>query len=55
MTKRLQNAFAEASKLPEEEQDKLAQWLLVELASEERWDRAFQLLRTPYRSSPRMH
>jgi hypothetical protein len=41
MTERLKKAFAEASKLPEEEQDALARWLLEELASERRWDEAF--------------
>lgn len=37
MTKLLEKAFAEASRLPEGEQDSLAEWLLHELASEERW------------------
>ena len=37
MTKLLQKAFAEASKLPEPEQEALAEWLLEELASERRW------------------
>lgn len=41
MTKRLEHAFAEAAKLPDAEQDTLAQWVLDELASERRWDRAF--------------
>ena len=41
MTKRLQHAFAEASKLPDDEQDTLAQWVLDELASERRWDSSF--------------
>ena len=38
MTKRLEKAFAEASKLPEGEQEALAQWLLEELASERQWE-----------------
>ena len=38
MTKRLEKAFAEASKLPEVEQDALAKWLLEELAAERRWE-----------------
>ena len=41
MTKRLDQAFAEASKLTEIEQDALARWLLEELASERRWETAF--------------
>ena len=41
MTKRLEQAFAEASKLSKEEQDALARWLLEELASEQRWQKAF--------------
>lgn len=41
MTKRLKEAFAEASKLPNEEQDRVAAWLLEELASERRWQEAF--------------
>ncbi len=46
MTKHLQDAFAEASKLRDEEQDRLAAWLLSELASERLWDRAFAASRT---------
>jgi len=41
MTKLLEEAFAEASKLPEQEQDALAAVILEELVSERRWDRAF--------------
>lgn len=41
MTKLLEQAFAEAKKLPEDEQDALANFLLEELASERRWTRAF--------------
>src|SRR5215472_13622184 len=37
MTKLLQKAFDEASKLPEVEQDALGRVLLEELASERRW------------------
>ena len=40
MTK-LDAAFAEAAKLPPEEQDALAKWILEELASEKRWSEAF--------------
>ena len=41
MTKLLQRAFAEAAKLPESEQDRLATQLLEELADEAKWDAAF--------------
>jgi hypothetical protein len=41
MTKLLERAFSEASKLPQEEQDALAALLLEELASEQRWGQAF--------------
>ncbi len=40
MTK-LELAFAEATKLPPKEQDRLADWLLAELSSERRWDQRF--------------
>ena len=41
MTKLLEKAFAEASKLPDVEQNALAKWLLGELESDRRWDRLF--------------
>jgi len=41
MTKLLEKVFAEVSKLPEIEQNKVAKWLLDELASERRWEKAF--------------
>jgi hypothetical protein len=41
MTRLLEKAFEQASKLPEEDQDALAEMLLNELASEERWTEAF--------------
>ena len=41
MTKLLEEAFAEASKLSVQEQDALATVILEELASERRWDQAF--------------
>ena len=41
MTPLLEKAFAEASQLPDREQDALARWLLDELASERRWEEAF--------------
>jgi hypothetical protein len=40
MTK-LETAFAEAAKLPPAEQEALANWILEELASEQRWSEAF--------------
>jgi len=40
MSDLLQKAFAEAAKLPKEEQDALATLLLDELASEQRWSKA---------------
>ena len=41
MTKLLEQAFAEASKLPEQEQDALAEWLLEEMESERQWTESF--------------
>jgi hypothetical protein len=41
MTKLLQKAFDEASKLPDSEQDALGRILLGELASERRWEELF--------------
>jgi hypothetical protein len=41
MTKLLAKAFEDASRLPEEDQDVLAEMLLSDLASEERWTDAF--------------
>jgi hypothetical protein len=40
MTTLLQQAFAEAAKLPQAEQDLLASWLLAELAAEDGFDQA---------------
>ena len=40
MTKLLQQAFAEAQKLPDAEQELLASWLLAELAAENDFDQA---------------
>ena len=42
MTDLLEKAFAEAAKLPEQEQEALAQWILQELESEKRWDELFE-------------
>ena len=41
MTELLEKAFAEIEKLSPDEQDTFAQWILEELASEQRWDDAF--------------
>jgi len=41
MTEKLQKAFAEAEKLSEAEQDRVAQWLLAELEDDRAWDGAF--------------
>ncbi len=41
MTRLLEKAFNEASKLPEVEQNIMAKWMLDELASENRWEKAF--------------
>lgn len=41
MTQLLERAFAEASKLPEPEQDAVASIFLAELESERRWTQAF--------------
>ncbi len=41
MSELLAKAFAEASRLSESEQEMLAAWILEELASEQRWSKAF--------------
>jgi len=41
MTKLLEKAFEVATKLPPEQQDAVAALVLDEIASEERWDKAF--------------
>ena len=41
MTKLLQEAFDQASKLPEAEQDELGRIVLEELSSERRWEDLF--------------
>lgn len=41
MTELLEKAFREVSKLTTSEQDAMAQWLLEELAFEQRWEKAF--------------
>ena len=41
MTELLEKAFTEASKLPEQEQQALAGWILHEIDSEKNWADAF--------------
>lgn len=41
MTKLLQKAFDEASKLPEVEQNALAKWVIEELEAERSWEKTF--------------
>jgi hypothetical protein len=41
MTKLLEKAFSEASKLPVLEQNALAKWVLEELEAESKWETAF--------------
>jgi hypothetical protein len=41
MTKALERAFREASKLPKAEQDALAEAIEAEIAAEEDWERSF--------------
>ena len=42
MTHLLEKAFAEASRLPEREQDAIAEIVMAELASEGRWKELFE-------------
>jgi hypothetical protein len=41
MTSLLRKAFDEANRLPEEEQDTVAAWLLAEIEAEQKWREAF--------------
>jgi len=41
MTELLEKAFSEVSKLPQQEQDSFATWIIEELASEHRWQENF--------------
>jgi len=41
VTKLLERAFREASKLPEVEQNALAKWVMEELETEGKWEKAF--------------
>ena len=51
MTELLQRAFEKASQLPPDAQDDLAEWVLEEMTSEERWTTS---LRTSSSSLSRM-
>jgi hypothetical protein len=42
MTALLEKAIAELNKLPEAQQETMAQWILEELEDDARWDRAFR-------------
>ena len=41
MTDLLKKAFDAASRLPDDEQDAVAEWLLAELAAEQEWEERF--------------
>jgi hypothetical protein len=41
MTRLLERAFKEASKLPDVEQNALAKWVMEELEAENKWSKAF--------------
>jgi hypothetical protein len=41
MTKLLERAFNEVSKLPEIEQNAFAKWVIEELETERKWEKAF--------------
>ena len=41
MTKLLEKAFKVTSKLPEVEQNVIAHWLMDEIASEKKWEKAY--------------
>lgn len=47
MTKSLERVFAEASQLPEEVQDGLAQRFMDEIEGQKRWDELFADARSP--------
>jgi hypothetical protein len=42
VTKTLEKALAKISRLPARDQDSVARWLLAELESESRWNKAFR-------------
>ena len=41
MTALLERAFTETKRLPETEQNRVAEWLLLELEDDKRWDEQF--------------
>jgi hypothetical protein len=41
MTELLEKAFTEVSKLPKQEQDNFAAWIIEEIVSEHRWEENF--------------
>lgn len=41
MTVRVQEMMRQIEQLPPEEQDRLAEWMLAEIASEQRWNQLF--------------
>jgi hypothetical protein len=41
VTDLLRKAFDAASRLPDDEQDAVAEWLLAELAAEQQWEERF--------------
>ena len=41
MTKLLENAFNEASKFPEIEQNIIGKWLLYEIKADKKWEKLF--------------
>ena len=41
MTRFLEKAFVEVSKLPDQEQEAIANWILKKLVSDRRWTEAF--------------
>jgi len=43
VSKLLERVFSEAAKLPEDDQLALAEWILEEIQSEQRWQEAFGL------------
>ena len=45
MTKLLAETLAKVARLPDDEQDAFARWLIDELESEQRWSRAFETSR----------
>lgn len=42
MTDLLEKAFAKAARLPDDEQDAFARWVMDELESERHWPRSFE-------------